>query len=85
MPHRYYLSTVDNPFDPLSEFDSWLLFDKLHGYNSNELLARFARTSDELSDSENQKEIRGAIARIIALDPFNLYVMIDKDVKDEFQ
>lgn len=75
---RYYLTTVDNPFDPVDELDSWLLYDKLNGYNSNELLARFARTSDELSDSENQLEIRNAIARIIALDPLNIYKMVEK-------
>ena len=75
---RYYLTTVDNPFDPVDEQDSWMLYDKLHGYDSNEMLARFARTSDELSDGENQSEIRRAIARIIALDPFNIYKMLAK-------
>ena len=76
--YRYYLTTVDNPFDPVEQQSSWLLYDKLNGYDRNELLSRFARTSDELSDSENQKEIRGAIARIIALDPLNIYTMLKK-------
>lgn len=75
---RYFLTTVDNPFDPVDEQDSWMLFDKLNHYDSNEMLARFARTSDELSDSENQKEIRRAIAKIIALDPCNVYKMVEK-------
>lgn len=76
--YRYYLTTLDNPFDPVDDPDAWLLFDKLHHYNCNELVARFARTSDELSDSENQKEIRHAIARFIALEPTNNYIMLMK-------
>ena len=75
---RYYLTTIDNPFDPVDEQDSWMLYDKLNGYDCNETLARFARTSDEISDSENQNEIRSAIARIIAPDPCNIYKMIAK-------
>ena len=27
------LSTVDNPYDPFSEFDKWYAFDICHGYN----------------------------------------------------
>ena len=75
---RYYLTTVDNPFDPVDQQYPWLLWDKLNGYDSNEMLARKARTSEELSDAENQQEIRRAIAEIIALDPNNVYTMIEK-------
>ncbi len=76
--YRYYLTTIDNPFDPVDQLDSWLLYDKLNHYDSNELLARFARTSDELSDSVNQEEIRMAILKIMALDPNNIYTMVKK-------
>ena len=80
--YSYFITTVDNPFDPCDEFDSWLLYDKMHGYDSLELLARFARTSEELSDGENQFEINQAITRIIVLDPFNIYKRIKKPVND---
>ena len=76
--YRYFLTTIDNPFDPVDQQDSWLLFDELNNYKSNELLAKFAKTSDELSDAEVQEEIKRAIARIIAHDPLNIYVMVRK-------
>lgn len=79
---RYFLTTVDNPFDPVDQQDSWLLYDQLNGYKSNELLASFARTSEELSDYENQLEIREACLRIMALDPNNIYVMVAKPMPD---
>ncbi len=76
--YRYYLTTVDNPFDPCNQFDSWYLYDELSGYGTCGLLARFAKTSDALTDEENAREINDAITRIIALDPFNIYKRVVK-------
>jgi hypothetical protein len=47
------LTTIDNPFDPFEQFTSWLLFDEEKGYHSCSYLGRIARTSDQLSDEEN--------------------------------
>lgn len=82
--YRYFLTTVDNPFDPCFEYDAWALYDKQshpnfpNGYNCSERLARFALTSDELSEEENQYEINRAITRIIVLDPFNIFKRVVK-------
>jgi hypothetical protein len=59
------LTTFDNPFDPFTEFDKWNQFDIEKGYYSCSLLARFARTSDALTDYENELEIERAIDAII--------------------
>ena len=48
------LTTIDNPFDPFEQFTSWFLFDVEKGYNSCAYLARVARTSDQLTDEENE-------------------------------
>ena len=64
------LTTFDNPFDPLKEFEKWFNFDTVvKGYNSCGYLARIARTSDQLSDVENEDEIERAIDEIVALNP----------------
>lgn len=70
---RFMLTTIDNPFNPFEDFDSWLQFDIEKGYYSCSYLARIAKTSDQLSDYENNLEIERAIDEIIAIDPFNLY------------
>lgn len=67
------LTTVDNPFDPFDQFDSWYQFDVDKGYDSCSFLARIARTSDQLSDAENEREIERAIDEIIKYDPMNVY------------
>ena len=65
---KCYLTTRDNPYDPFEQFDSWFAFDISHGYNSCGLLARIAKTSDQLSDSENEQEIEEAIDWILKND-----------------
>ena len=67
------LTTFDNPFDPFEQFDSWYQFDSDKGYNSCSLLDRVARTSDQLSEYENDQEIERAIDEIIKYDFMNVY------------
>lgn len=73
---KVMLTTVDNPFNPFEQFDSWLLFDMEKGYNSCAYLARIARTSDQLSESENEAEIERAIDEIIKYDFMNIYMKL---------
>ena len=51
------LTTVDNPYDPFKQFDAWRRYDEGKGYNSCSYLARIARTSDQLSDAENEQRV----------------------------
>lgn len=69
MERIVYLTTLDNPYDPHTQFDQWYSFDVSKGYNSCAYLARIARTSDGLSDSMNDAEIERAIDEIVK---FNL-------------
>ena len=75
---RCALTTFDNPFDPFEQFDQWFLFDTEKGYNSCAYLARIARTSDQLSDVENNDEIERAIDEIIRMDFMNIYKKVTK-------
>lgn len=70
---RVRLTTVDNPYDPFEQFTSWFLFDEEKGYHSTSYLGRIARTSDELSDEENNLEVERAIDEIIKYDFRNIY------------
>lgn len=46
------LTTVDNPYSPFTHWDEWKQFDEAAGYFTNNLLARTAHTSDELSEAD---------------------------------
>lgn len=73
MKRKVYLTTFDNPFNPFEDFNSWFLFDIEKGYNSCDYLARVARTSDALTEQENDEEIERAIDEIIKYDFQNIY------------
>lgn len=73
MTNECRLTTIDNPFNPFTEFKQWFLFDVEKGYNTSAYLDRIARTSPELSDSENNDEIERAIDEIIKYDFMNIY------------
>lgn len=74
------LTTFDNPFNPFEQFTSWLLFDVEKGYNSCAYLARIARTSDQLSEEENDLEVERAINEIIKYDFRNIYKKVQQKV-----
>ena len=73
------LTTIDNPFNPFTDFTKWFLYDVEKGYNSCAYLARIARTSDQLSDAENLNEIERAIDEIIKLDFMGIYKKVYED------
>lgn len=77
------LTTIDNPFNPLDEFEKWFNFDTVvKGYNSCAYLARIAKTSDQLTDAENEDEIERAIDEIVRFNP-RMYKKIVKEQKHE--
>lgn len=59
------LTTVDNPFDPFTQYDAWYAFDVRMGYHSSALLARIVMTSDELSEPDQSLVIEAAIDEIV--------------------
>ena len=76
------LSTIDNPFNPFENFDSWFLFDVEKGYNSCAYLARITKMSDEFTEDEEAEEIERAIDEIIKYDFMNLYIKVrESDTK----
>ena len=67
------LTTIDNPYDPCSDFANWYNEDMRLGYGTCSYLARIANTSSALSDSENANEIERSIDEIVKYDFNNVY------------
>lgn len=75
---RYALTTYNNPHDPFKEYVDWWNFDRefcssLGLIDSSSYLARIAKTSNALSDEENENEKSRAIDEIIKYDFLNIY------------
>lgn len=62
---EYMLTTVDNPYDPFTQWDEWFAWDQAAGYHTPGLLARVARTSTDLSDADQQLAIQQAINEVV--------------------
>lgn len=75
------LTTIDNPFNPFTQFDEWYQFDTTNGYNTCAYLARIAKVSNELSDADYDDEVERAIDEIIKFDPLNIYIKVHSKEK----
>lgn len=72
------ITTIDNPFDPIEDFDHWFEFDLEKGYNTCGKLARFTHVDDTMTDEEKINEVERGIDRLIQLDPIDIYKKIEK-------
>lgn len=73
------LSTIDNPFNPFTQWDEWRRYDEHMKYYTCSYLARIAKTSDDLSDADYDKEIENAIQEIVELNINGLYTKVYED------
>lgn len=73
------ITTIDNPYDPFTQFDEWYAYDEIKGYHSCSLLARFANTSIDLDAEETNLLIEDAIDRIVNLNGLGNYRKLIKE------
>ena len=75
----FMLTTLDNPYNPFTQFDEWFAYDTIHGYDTCGTLARFAVTGNNLTEEENSKIIDEAMDSIMDVDPFCRWIKVTKD------
>lgn len=63
----FMLTTIDNPFDPFTQWDSWFMEDARLGYNTPGLIARIAFVSENLSEPDQAKAVLDAIDEIATI------------------
>lgn len=79
---EFMLTTIDNPFNPFTDFDSWYEFDESKGYQTCGLLARVSKFSSALSYEDQKIDAQLAIDTVLNSDPFGIYTVVAKP-KDE--
>lgn len=77
-PTEYMLTTVDNPFDPFTQFDEWLSYDTNANYDTPSFLARIVKGSDELSEADQALAIQQAIDEVVRENVSGLYRKVSK-------
>jgi hypothetical protein len=70
---EHMLTTVDNPYNPATEWDQWYAFDEGRGYKSTALLGRIVKSSDDLSEADQSLAIEEAIDEIVRENVSGIY------------
>jgi hypothetical protein len=65
MSNGHMLTTVDNPYSPVTDFDRWNAWDMAAGYHTLSLLARIIVTSNDLSDADRDQDYERAVDEIV--------------------
>jgi hypothetical protein len=73
------LTTVDNPFNPFTEYDEWYAFDQQMGYNTPAFLDRVAITSYDLSEPDQARAIEDAIDQIVEENVSGMWVKVNSN------
>ena len=69
----YMVTTVDNPFDPFTQFDDWYAYDERSGYHTTAYLARVLTTSHELSEADQSLAYDLAAKEIVEQNVLGIY------------
>lgn len=69
----HMLTTIDNPYHPFTHYDEWYAWDAEHGYHTPGYLARIVKTSNELSEVDQDLALEYAIDEIIELNVMDVY------------
>jgi hypothetical protein len=73
---RYMLSTIDNPYNPFTHFTEWHVYDTSNGYHCAAYLSRITRTSNELSQLDQEQAIEQAIDEILDVHNNELFIKV---------
>lgn len=73
------LTTIDNPFNPFTDFIRWWKQDLILGHDCCGLLAKTSNVSDVASDEVNEKEIDLAMKQIVSDEPMIYRIVTLKD------
>ena len=78
----YMLTTVDNPFDPFTQYDEWNVYDQMLGHHTNSLLARIADVSDELSSADYDHAVELAMDEIVRENVSGVHRKVQRSIDD---
>jgi len=79
MAKRVNITTIDNPYNPFTDYVSWFMFDIEKGYYTSSKIARLTNLTDDMTEKEEAEEVERAIDELIKIDPLDLYIKVLED------
>lgn len=79
MSRKVNITTIDNPFDPFDDFNSWFMFDVEKGYYTSSKLGRLTHFTDDMTELEELEETERAIDELVRIDPLDIYIKLTRE------
>lgn len=76
---EHMLTTIDNPYNPFSQFDEWYQWDTAKGYFTSSFLARIMKTSDDLSEADQNLAYESAVSEIVKENVLGIYTRVQEN------
>ena len=77
---EYCITTIDNPWNPFTQFKEWYAFDNRMGYRSLERWARMRRTLAMQARTDDEDTVaEEAIDELVRLDPLQMYTKVKRE------
>lgn len=73
---QHVLTTLDNPFNPVTQFDEWNTWDMAHGYYTLAYLARICFVSNDMSEPDQVAATEAAIDEIVSMNINGMYTKV---------
>jgi hypothetical protein len=67
------ITTIDNPYDPRTDFGPWYAWDVSHGYNTCAYIDRVLAETDDFPPEYNDRLAEFAIDEILAIHVNGIY------------
>lgn len=73
------LTTIDNPYNPFTQYELWYNYDAQMGYHTPEYLARITVLSDGLSPADQQAALEQGVAEALFYNFNGLYCRVTRE------
>ena len=73
------LTTVDNPYNPHTDYYNWFIWDTAHHYNTLQKISTESYDDDSMSDEEHDEMYDLIMNEIINNDDLGIYCLIEPD------
>lgn len=74
---NWLLTTSDNPYSPVTDWDEWYKWDESHGYHTCEYLSRLVYSSPELSDMDQKDAMLHGMDVILSMNLTGNYFAVE--------
>lgn len=77
------VTTIDNPWNPFTNYDQWLNWDNRFGWKTPQWVAFFSFTSSKEDEEEYERDIDDAFNRLVEFNPYGVHVKVyDYEIDD---